>query len=143
MRRRVRHRATSALALAPALVLGSAAAEAPPGLAAILRCEERSAPGRVVCEVEAEVPSGHLVWADVLVQETPPFARALRSRIALAEASARTETRVRLPIALIAASEGAGSVTVRFRAVVCDESETRCLTGSTTVQGEVRVGALR
>lgn len=85
-------------------------------------CEHKAAKGRVICDVEIEATGGRIAWADVVVVEAPPFAPPLRSRVALADARARTDRRVRIPVAFVATAQGRGMVTVRGRAVVCTGS---------------------
>lgn len=82
-------------------------------------CEHRAAKGRVLCDVELEVTSGRIAWADVVVLGVPQFAAPLRSRVGVADARTRTERRVRIPVAFVATALGRGSVSVRGRAVVC------------------------
>lgn len=84
-------------------------------------CEHKAAKGRVICDVEIEA-AGRIAWADVVVVEAPPFAPPLRSRVALADARARTDHRVRIPVAFVATAQGRGTVTVRGRAIVCTGS---------------------
>jgi hypothetical protein len=86
-------------------------------------CEHRAAKGRVLCDVEIEVPSGRIAWADVVVLSVPPFAAPLRSRVSGADARTRTDRRVRIPVAFVATALGRGAVSVRGRAVVCTPGE--------------------
>lgn len=106
------------LLLAAPLLLG-AADRADRAIEVTATCEHKAAKGRVICDVEIEAGSGRVVWADVIVVEAPAFAPPLRSRVAAADARARTERRVRIPVAFVAIAQGRGSVTVRGRAVVC------------------------
>jgi len=109
----------SVAAIVCAAGLAAGAAATAPSLDGTATCERRMATGRVVCELELETPEGRLPWADVTVTAAPPFARPLRSRVALAEARARTERRVRLPVAFVATAPGRGTASFRARAVVC------------------------
>jgi hypothetical protein len=86
-------------------------------------CEHRAAKGRVLCDVELEVPSGRIAWADVVVLSVPPFAAPLRSRASVADARTRTDRRVRIPVAFVATALGKGPISVRGRAVVCTAGE--------------------
>jgi hypothetical protein len=115
--------AAASLALfVTAFALPSSAA-APAAFDVTASCEHRATKGRVLCDVELEVPAGRIAWADVVVTAVPPFAAPLRSRVALSDARTRTDRRVRIPVALVATSLGRGAVTVRGRAVVCTPSE--------------------
>jgi hypothetical protein len=83
----------------------------------------------VVCALDVSVPTGRrLVWADALILETPPFARALRARVSGKELGA-AQLSVRLPLALVLDGPGRGLVRVRARAVLCTGSgpRERCL----------------
>jgi hypothetical protein len=101
---------------------GGAAADAraaDPELDAKLTCEPARAPGRVVCALDVSAPAARrLVWADALILETPPFARALRARVSGRELGA-SQSSVRLPLALVLEGPGRGQVRVRARAVLC------------------------
>lgn len=95
-------------------------ADAQPVAAVTARCQRVAAPGRVLCEVEAEVTAGKLAWADVVVLQTPDFAKPLRARVAVSEATTRTQRRVRLPVALVATHDGHGEVRFAARGVTCN-----------------------
>lgn len=126
-------------------VAPKAARAAEPVLPAVtLACEQRASKGRVVCDVDIEVLEGRLVWADAVVIEAPSFARPLRSRVGFLEAAVRSERRVRLPIAVVAAHDGEGRLLVRARSVVCDfeGGEELCLPHTVEVEAKVRVGPL-
>lgn len=86
------------------------------------RCQRVAAPGRVLCEVETEVSSGELAWADVVVLGTPDFARPLRARVGPKEATAQTSRRLRLPVALVATATGDGTVVFGARGVACSDA---------------------
>jgi hypothetical protein len=128
------------LIVAPAL-----AADDRPAPVAALGCEPRPSKGRVVCVLEIEAPSGRLVWADLLVVETPDFARPLRSRVGFLDATSRTEQRVRLSVAFLALREGEGRVAVRARSVVCQPNETGelCLPHAKQAEASLVVGPVR
>jgi hypothetical protein len=113
-------------------------------LSALLSCQPAPGPGRVVCEIEGEVSGGVLDWADAVVVSAPDFAPPLRDRVSLKQARARTQTRVRLPIALLADRLGQGTLEVRLRVVVCPSLDVRtCLPMEKTASATVRVGPER
>jgi hypothetical protein len=100
----------------------------------------------VLCEVELEVSRGRLPWADALVTAAPGFVRPLRSRVGPRQAGARQDTRIRLPIALVATASGHGRLEVRARAVVCTrspEGPELCLPDTRTLRTDVHVGPIR
>lgn len=107
-------------------------------------CERKATKGRVLCDVELETPAARIAWADVLVTSAPDFAPPLRSRIGMADARARTEHRVRLPVAFVATSLGRGTVAMRARAVVCQPAAAgapeTCLPATKDVSAEIIVG---
>lgn len=107
-------------------------------------CERKAAKGRVTCEVELEVATGRVAWADVVVVSAPAFAPPLRSRVGMGDARARTERRVRIPVAFIATGTGRGAVVLRARAAVCEASaggSETCRPGTGEARAELVVGA--
>lgn len=129
----------AALVALPAPALGAPSNE----LSARLVCPARPGPGRVVCEVELEVETGSLAWADVLVTEAPPFAPPLRARVGPNALFMKTEQRWRLQLALAATSAGEGRLRVRARAVWCaDAGERRCQPVVREAQASVQVGPI-
>ncbi|HEX4335943.1 MAG TPA: hypothetical protein VH062_08520 [Polyangiaceae bacterium] len=112
-----RSRLTALLLLCPSITLAASDGGAP--LEATASCERKATKGRVICDVELESTAARIAWADVVVTDAPAFAPPLRSRVGMADARARTERRVRLPVALIATSLGRGVVKMRARAVLC------------------------
>ncbi|HEX7671867.1 MAG TPA: hypothetical protein VF395_19870 [Polyangiaceae bacterium] len=114
---RKRGRLFASLLAAP-LLLGAADAS-DRSIEVTATCEHKATKGRVICDVEIEAGRGRVAWADVVVVEAPAFAPPLRSRVAVADARARTPSRVRIPVAFVATAQGRGTVTVRGRAVVC------------------------
>ncbi len=85
-----------------------------------LRCPASQGTGRVRCTIDAVAQSGRAIsWADVVVVSTPPFATALRGRLAPEDAIDQTRDRWRWEFALAARTRGRGDVTVRVRAIVC------------------------
>jgi hypothetical protein len=123
------------------LLATPAAAEEAPAFAR-LRCRPEAGPGRVLCELEVgSRASERLAWADGLVVESPEFAAPLRARIGKSQASAAEATRLRLPIALAATTEGQGTLSVTARWVVCSK-QLGCRSGATRTSAEVRVGSV-
>lgn len=115
-------------------------------LSATLSCRPQASPGRVLCEVELDVASGRLPWADALVTAAPPFVRPLRSRVGPRQATLRQVRRIRLPVALVATTSGHGRLQVRARAVVCRESldgTELCLPATRLLSTTVHVGPIR
>lgn len=132
--------AGTALAAFPARAEDSAAK-----LSANLSCRPQASPGRVLCEVELEVASGRLPWADALVTSAPRFVRPLRSRVGPRQARTRQPTRIRLPIALVATASGRGKLEVRARAVVCSPSSggaELCVARTRDLQTAIHVGPI-
>lgn len=126
------------------LLVGTAAGEAPSGLAVELHCRPEAAPGRVLCELKCAVaPGKRLVWADALVTAAPDFARPLRSRVAPERFAPAAATERKLSLALVASKPGVGQVTVRARAVVCqgEGDAERCHPESREARAELRVGS--
>jgi hypothetical protein len=107
-------------------------------------CERKATKGRVLCDVELETAAARIAWADVVVTSAPDFAPPLRSRIGLADARARGDHRVRLPVALVATSLGRGTVAMRVRAVLCRPSSSgapdTCVPATKDVSAEIIVG---
>lgn len=114
-------------------------------LGANLSCRPQASPGRVLCEVELEVSRGRLRWADALVTTAPGFVRPLRSRVGPRQAETRQDSRIRLPIALVATASGQGRLEVRARAVLCTRSPggpELCLPETRTLSTDVHVGPI-
>lgn len=105
-----------------ALVLAAPLARSDDALSAHLTCRAVASPGRVACEIEIETGTGRLAWVDVLVRRSPDFARPLRARVGMRQATSRAERRVRLPVVLVATGNGRGDLEVQARAVVCRAS---------------------
>lgn len=110
-------------------------------LGAKLACEPALSAGRVRCTVALTAPPGtRFGWVDALVVKTPPFARALRTRVVQPVGS--NQSQLELALGLVASGEGTSALTVRARAVVCPnvDERTRChvLTRLETI--ELRVG---
>lgn len=132
--------ATGLLLLAGLSSSGSAGAQ-DSVLYARIACQPRPTPGRVLCEAELEVETGVLRWADVLVLEAPAFAPPLRSRVGPSELFMKSDRRQRLRLALAATTEGAGTVTIRARAVHCPDASGRsCLPVVREASARVSVG---
>jgi hypothetical protein len=107
-------------------------------------CERKATKGRVLCDVEFEVPDGRIAWADVVVVQAPQFAKPLRSRVGVVDARSRTDRRIHIPVAFIAKDQGRGTVAFKGRAVVCSPASTRetCSPATHDVTVELRVGAV-
>lgn len=106
-------------------------------------CERRASKGRVLCDVEFEIPEGRIAWADVVVVQSPAFARPLRSRVGVLDARSRTERRIHIPVAFVAREQGRGAVSFRGRAVVCSGGQPHesCTPVAREVEAELKVGA--
>ena len=138
--RRVRVAPLFAVSLAISISPG-ANAQTPPAspLKAQLVCEHVGVPGRVRCDVEAQVDDGRIAWADAQILDMPPFAIALKGRIGPDDATVKTNLRWRLSFGVVAKETGSSSISVRVRAVRCREKTCEAL--STTVSGPLEVGS--
>ncbi|MBX3129434.1 MAG: hypothetical protein KF718_22130 [Polyangiaceae bacterium] len=106
-----------------------------------LSCRPEPGPGRVLCELEVEAPGGRVLpWADALVVSSPAHAPPLRSRYGPTHAAARTESRLRLPIALAAVRAGRGQLEVDARRVTCRSDGSVCVSEVSRVVALVEVG---
>ncbi len=106
-----------------------------------MQCDRTGEPGRVRCSVEAHVAGdGKLVWGDVVLLGSPPFAAPLRGRIGFEDASAREPRTLRWALALVARSVGRGELSGRVRVVVCDPRGV-CRARTAEVVAEVSVGS--
>jgi hypothetical protein len=103
--------------------VGLASAADDPRFEVTVSCERKAAKGRVICEAELESATGRIAWADVVVMSSPPFAEPLRARIGMTDARARTEHRVRIPVAFVATTTGRGTVSLRARAALCEKGD--------------------
>ncbi len=135
--------AIGALAVAAALalvaLLPARAAEEAGAPDAFLTCDRVDAPGRVRCEVEAQVGAGEsIAWGDVVLLATPPFASALRGRIGPRDATTREASRWRWAFALVARGTGTGNLSLRVRLVVCRGGT--CSARELSAEGKVTVG---
>lgn len=137
------HRGGWLVILALGLGAGLASAQADSGPEARLVCGKEAAPGRVLCELELEVTTGRISWADALVTASPAFAKPLRSRVSAGESA--TPRRMRLQLALAATERGSGKLQVLARSVVCepqpDENGELCDAHVRRVEATVVVGA--
>jgi hypothetical protein len=96
----------------------------------------------VLCELEVESHGAdRLSWADGLVVKSPAFAAPLRARVGKSQASATSQNRLRLPIALAATAEGQGTLSVTARWVVCSK-RLGCTSGATPTEATLRVGSV-
>jgi hypothetical protein len=137
----------TALQLTVLTVLAAASAAGPSGaprLDVSASCERKATKGRVLCDVEFEVPEGRIAWADVVVVQAPQFAKPLRSRVGALDARSRTDRRIHIPVAFIARDQGRGTVAFRGRAVVCSAASAResCSPATHDVSVELKVGAV-
>jgi hypothetical protein len=126
------------------LLLGASAEAEPAALGAQLSCRPEAAPGRVLCELKYQAPSGsRLVWVDALVTRTPDFVKPLRSRLGPERFGAAGSGERRLSLAFVANQNGVGIVAVRARGVVCRGSgqTESCRPQTRHVQAEIRVGS--
>ncbi len=128
------------LAIAPSV---SAAADAPPALQATLACTPAGEPGRVRCEVEAQVPGAQIKWADAEILQVPEMITPLKGRIGPRDAAVKEPQLWRLSLALVAKRTGEGPVVVRVRVVACQtvEGKERCVPLAVEATGRVKVGA--
>jgi hypothetical protein len=127
------------------LAAGAVAGEtAAPRLDVAASCERKATKGRVLCDVEFEVPDGRIAWADVVVVRAPQFAKPLRSRVGITDARSRTDRRIHIPVAFLARDQGRGTVAFRGRAVVCAPGSPResCVPVAHDVSVELKVGAV-
>jgi hypothetical protein len=120
----------------------SARADDHESLATKLSCEPALSVGRVRCSLSLTAPPGtRFSWVDALVLKTPPFARALRTRVA--QPVRPNQSQIELALGLVASGEGTAALSVRARAVVCpianERIRCRALTRIETL--ELRVGA--
>jgi hypothetical protein len=105
----------------------------------VVTCGRVDAPGRVRCEVEANVGAGEsIAWGDVVLLATPPFASALRGRIGPRDATTRDANRWRWAFALVARGTGSGDLSLRVRLVVCRGRT--CSARELSAVGKVTVG---
>ncbi|MEB2312130.1 MAG: hypothetical protein OZ928_09790 [Polyangiaceae bacterium] len=126
---------------ASALAVTSSGRARDEGLTARLSCRPAASVGRVSCELEVEAADGRLTWVDALVLRAPSFARPLRARVGMRQATASTERRVRLPIVLVATEAGSGQLEVEARAVRCARS--LCASAVLPARAAVEVGPVR
>ena len=135
----MRKRAAAFTLAAVAGVVASAHADTV-RLGAKFGCDPALSAGRIRCSLEVTPPPGaRLAWVDALVVETPPFARALRTRVA--QPALADGAKAELLLGLVASSEGVGALRVKARAVVCPLSgKGRCFPLSRIETLELRVG---
>jgi hypothetical protein len=132
--------ALSAAALGSLLVVSPSARAEDPMLSARVECAPAAGPGRILCQLNASTAAGKLVWVDALVVQAPPFARPLRSRV-VAQLGADPRTAASAKLALVASEQGQGELTVRVRAVICQEgpSGEACAPEQTLASGKITV----
>lgn len=132
----------AAFAVAAAFALSVVSVHADSGqLAVKLGCDPALSAGRIRCALEVSPPAGtKLAWVDALIVETPPFARALRTRVA--QPALADGSKAELLLGLVASAEGVGKLRVKARAVACPLSgRRRCVPLSRVESLELRVGA--
>jgi hypothetical protein len=120
----------------------SARADDDESLGAKLGCEPALSVGRVRCSLSLTAPPGsRFSWVDALVVKTPPFARALRTRVA--QPVRPNQSQIELALGLVASGEGTAELSVRARAVVCPTANerVRCRALTRVETLELRVGA--
>ena len=118
----------------------SARADAPaPTLRATLTCPAAGEPGRVRCEVEANVTGAEIRWADVEITSVPEMLAPLKGRIGPRDAPQKEPSAWRFALALVAKKNGGGQVTARVRAVACTSAEI-CVPLVVDVRADVHVG---
>ncbi len=141
MTRRARLRLLS-LALLSSFAAGASAAERRPALSVELDCQRGAKPGRILCELTTRASSGQLLWSDALVVRAPPFARPLRSRF-VAQLDASGAPRASAKLALVATTEGLGTLELLARAVVCRDAPNGqwCAPEVQPVTAELAVGS--
>ena len=136
--------ASCALAVGLAFVPVPASAEAPAlALQASLTCTPASEPGRVRCEVLAQVPGAQISWADAEILAVPDHITPLKGRIGPRDAALKEPQMWRLSLALVARRAGAGPVVVRVRVVACqtvDGKPQQCVPLTVEATGQVKVG---
>jgi hypothetical protein len=102
------------------MAAGSPARGDDAGAGAEMTCEPTPSPGRVRCEVQANVGTGESIsWGDLVIVRTPEFVGALRGRIGPEDATLRETARWRWALALVARAKGRGEVGAKVRLVVC------------------------
>jgi hypothetical protein len=142
MRRRTSLSRAALCALGVASLTRGATAE-PPSIRAELSCRPEPAPGRVLCELAYRASAGvRIVWADALVTEAPAFAPPLRARVSPVRFAQAGSSERKLSLAFVASQVGAGTASVRARAVGCSgqAAEERCRVHTQLVRAELRVG---
>lgn len=130
------------LFLVTALVISHderASANAPP-FEATMACAPAAGPGRVRCDAEVRPPSGsRVVWADVVILESPANVTPLKARIPPSDATEARDTAWRWAFAVVAKSHGKSELRARARAVICRGDECTAATrelGATVSAGE-------
>jgi len=122
-----------------------------PSIAASLSCPKREEPGRVVCDLTLKTESEPLriVWADVLVIDTPSFVSTLRARVTT-KVPDQGSSEIGVPVAFVARELGRARVTLQARAVLCRAPKTTgdrgapvwqgCLSASRRIMAEMQIG---
>ena len=105
---------------------------------ASIACEAPGGPGRFRCDVEVRSIQGRISWADVEVVAVDDLVLPLRGRAGPRDSSTHDTDIYRWSLGFVARARGTGTVRVRVRAVVCQE--TGCAPAETEVIGSVVVG---
>jgi len=104
--------------------VGDAGADLP-SVAVSASCEPVAGPGKVRCAVHVRPEGGAWRGGDVIVVSAPPFAPPLRTRAGIADLVRKDESEVEFALALAAVADGAGTLRIKARAVVCGASGCR------------------
>ena len=108
-------------------------------LNADVECSPLPTPGRVQCLVRLRPVGGTLHFGDVIVLSAPPFAPAMRDRVAVRDAKRSDSAGTDLPLTLAATRDGDGELYVMGRATIC--SERRCRPVQAEATARVVVGS--
>jgi hypothetical protein len=130
-------------ALLATIAAGASARADPPApagpLTATMVCPRVAAPGRVRCEVTAQVGAGESIpWGEVVIVQTTPPLTALRGRVGPGDAVKREGSAWTWAFAIAAPKTGTGEVVADVRVVACKDKV--CAPRKTTVKGRVDVG---
>ncbi len=92
----------------------------PVPLDAAMTCTPAAGPGRVRCDAEVRAPAdSRVIWADVVVIESPPNVTPLKARLAPSDATESRDAAWRWAFAVVAKTHGKGELKARVRAVIC------------------------
>ncbi len=106
-------------------------------------CPRVGVPGRVRCEVTAQVaPDETIPWGDVVIMQATPPLTALRGRVGPGDAVRREGSSWTWAFAIAAPSAGKGEVVADVRVVACKGNDKACAPRRATVKGSVAVGTV-